>query len=422
MNGTSGGTGKKCPFANLLDPDLYKSGNHHQQIAEIRNKAGALAHIDDPITHISYWAVLKRDLADEVCKQPNRFSSELKTALPKEMPEADMAMQRLMMVNMDPPAHIKYRRIARNAFTPKAVESYEKRFRQIAKEVVDTVASRGECEFVSEVAAELPLIAILELCGVSREDKDKFFDWTNKMFFTEDEEMSGVDGHATAQAAAIEVYMYAAALAEKHKTQPLSDIVGALLDGKVDGEKLTADEFQRFFLMLIAAGNESTRSVTAHGMRLLIENPDQLQKLVKDPSLIPGAVEEMLRFNPAFVQMRRTLSEDTQLEGHDLKKGDKMVLNWHSINHDPDIFVNPESFDVSRAKAMPDLGNQHRAFGVGEHFCIGAHLARLELKVMFEEIIPRLKNPEFVEPVKYVRDYFVNGIKEMHIRFDPEQA
>jgi len=410
----------QCPYQNMLDPDIFTDGGHHKIFADVRDRAGALAKVDDPIENIPYWSVMKRDLADHICKTPLTFSSSAKTAVPKEMAEEDMAMQRLMMVNMDPPGHIKYRRIARKAFTPKAVESYEETFRKVAKEIIDKVASKGECEFVTEVAAELPLIAILALCGIPMEHKQQFFDWTNIMFFTEDEDMSGKNGSEAATEAAAQIYAYAASLAEKHKTEPLSDIVGALLDGEVDDEKLTDEEFQLFFLMLIAAGNESTRSVTAHGMRLLIENPDQLQKLLDDPSLIPDAVEEMLRYNPAFVQMRRTVMEDVELEGQSLKAGDKMVLNWHAMNHDPEVFENPTQFDVERGKRMPDLGNQHRAFGVGEHYCIGAHLARLELKVIFEELIPRMRNPQFAKPVDFVRDYFVNGIKAMHITFDPE--
>jgi cytochrome P450 len=409
---------ESCPFKNILDPDIYVGGHHHAIFAEVREQSDGLAYIEDPITNVPYWAVTKRDIADYVCKQPLLFSSQEKTILPKEMPEEEIAMSRLMLVNMDPPEHVKYRRIVRNAFTPKAVQGYEERFRQVAKETIDNIVAKGECEFVTDVAAELPLIAILSLCGIPMEDKKQFFDWTNTMIFTEDEDMSGVDGVAASQAAAIEVYAYAAALAEKHKTEPLTDIIGALLDGTVNDEKLTADEFQLFFLMLIAAGNESTRSVIAHGMRLLMEHPEQLQKLVDDRELIPFAVEEILRYNPAFVQMRRTVMEDTEIEGQQLKAGDKMVLNWQAINHDPAIFEKPEVFDVERFKNNPELASQHRAFGNGEHFCIGAHMSRLEMQVMFEEIVPRLRNPEFAKPVEYVRDYFVNSIKEMQIRFD----
>ena len=410
----------QCPFKNILDPDIYVGGGHHAIFAEVREQSGGLAYIEDPITGVPYWAVMKREVADYVCKHPLLFSSNAKTILPKEMPEEEVALSRLMLVNMDPPEHVKYRRIVRNAFTPKAVQGYESRFREVARETINAIANKGECEFVTDVAAELPLIAILSLCGIPMEDKQQFFDWTNTMIFTEDEDMSGEDGVAASQAAAIEVYAYAAALAEKHKTEPLTDIVGALLDGTVNDEKLTADEFQLFFLMLIAAGNESTRSVIAHGMRLLIENPEQLAKLIADPSLIPFAVEEILRYNPAFVQMRRTVMEDVEVQGQQLRAGDKMVLNWQAINHDPEIFENPAQFDVERFRNNPELANQHRAFGNGEHFCIGAHMSRLEMQVMFEEIIPRLKNPRFAAPVEYVRDYFVNSIKAMPLQFDPE--
>lgn len=409
-----------CPFKNILDPDIYADNQHHAIFADIRERSGGLAKIEDPITGVPYWAVTKREIADYVCKQPLLFSSQERTILPKEVPEEEVALSRLMLVNMDPPEHVKYRRIVRNAFTPKAVSGYEQRFREVAKETIDRIAAKGECEFVTDVAAELPLIAILSLCGIPMEDKQQFFDWTNTMIFSEDEDMTGEDGFAASQAAAIEVYAYAAALAEKHKTEPLTDIVGALLDGTVNDEKLTPEEFQLFFLMLIAAGNESTRSVIAHGMRLLIEHPDQHQKLLDDPSLIPAAVEEVLRFNPAFVQMRRTVMEDTEIDGQQLKAGDKMVLNWQAINHDPAIFDDPETFDVERFAKRPELSSQHRAFGKGEHFCIGAHMARLEMQVMFEELLPRMQNPQFAKPVEYVRDYFVNSIKSMPLTFDPE--
>lgn len=412
----------QCPFQNILDPDIYVDGTHHAVFADVREKSGGLAFIDDPLTGVPYWAVMKRSVADYVCKNPLLFSSSAKTILPKEMPEEEIALSRLMLVNMDPPEHVKYRRIVRNAFTPKAVQSYEARFREVARETIDAIAARGSCEFVTDVAAELPLIAILSLCGIPMSDKQQFFDWTNTMIFTEDEDMSGADGAAASQAAAIEVYAYAANLAEQHKTEPLTDIVGALLDGTVNDEKLSAEEFQLFFLMLIAAGNESTRSVIAHGMRLLMENREQLQKLLDDPSLIPFAVEEVLRYNPAFVQMRRTVMEDTEIDGQHLKAGDKMVINWQAINHDPEIFEDPESFNVERFRNNPELASQHRAFGNGEHFCIGAHMSRLEMQVMFEELIPRLKNPQFAQPVEYVRDFFVNSIKAMQITFDPETA
>ncbi len=412
-----------CPYQNILDPDFYVEGHHHKNLLEIAQKADKpVVRIDDPLAGIPYWAVLTQKEADIVCKDPLTFSSEARSAMPVEFEEGDLEMQRQMLVNMDPPKHQKYRRIARNAFTPKAVEAYHDTFKTYAKQIIDAVASKGECEFIAEVAAELPLMAILDLCGVPLDDRDKIFQWTNQMFFVDDEEIGGDDGANQAREATINVFMYAEQLARQHEEKPLNNIVGALLDSEVEDQKLTTMEFQMFFVMLIAAGNESTRSVTSHAMRLLMEHPEQLEMLVNDPSLIPDAVEEALRYNPAFIGMRRTVMKDTELGGQQLKQGDKLMLNWHLINMDEAVFDDPLAFDITRAQRMPELYREHRAFGAGQHFCIGSHLARLELRVILEELIPRLRNPKFVEPVKYMRDSFVNGIKEMKISFDPEAA
>ena len=411
----------QCPYTNLLDPDLYAAGGHHLKLQELREQAdGPIIKIEDPLTGIPYWAILQREHVDYIAKNPALFSSEKRLTIPQEYDDETIAMQSMMLVNMDPPKHGKFRRIARNAFTPKAVESYHGTFAKYAKEIIDNVAAKGQCEFITEVAAELPLMAILDLCGVPIDDRSKFFTWTNQMMFQEDEDIGGNDPAATAQEAAANIYLYAGELAKKHAETPLTNIVGALLDGEVEDEKLSEDEFQLFFLMLIAAGNESTRSVTAHGMRLLMEHPEQLQMLVDDPALIPGACEEMLRYNPAFVTMRRTVMQDTEVAGVAMKEGDKVLLHWHLVNLDDTVFEEPMKFDITRSQRMPDLSREHRAFGIGTHFCIGAHLARMELQIMFEELLPRLRNPQFAEPVKYVRDYFVNGIKEMKITFDPE--
>jgi cholest-4-en-3-one 26-monooxygenase len=415
-----------CPYHNILDPDFYVEGHHHEKLQEIRDTADKpIVKIDDPLTGIPYWTVLTRKDTDFICKNPLIFSSEKRTCIPEEYDDDMVLMQAEMLVNMDPPKHQKYRRIARNAFTPKAVESYHDTFSVYAKEIIDKVAGKGECEFITEVAAELPLMAILDLCGVPKEDRKKVFEWTNAMFFRQDPDIAGDDpeaAEASAQLASANVFLYAEELAKQHAIKPLTNIVGALLDGEVEDEKLTTNEFQMFFLMLIAAGNESTRSVTAHGMRLLMEHPDQLQMLVDDPGLIPGACEEILRYNPAFIGMRRTVMEDIELGGQQLKKDDKLMLNWHLINMDEEVFEDALKFDITRAQRMPDLHREHRSFGIGQHFCLGSHLARLELKIIMEEMIPRLRNPKFAEPVKYVRDILVNGVREMKITFDPEIA
>ena len=207
----------------------------------------------------------------------------------------------------------------------------------------------------------------------------------------------------------------------EHRQEPKDNIIGALLDGNGKDPGLDDDEFVWFFLMMIAAGNESTRTITSHGMRMLMQHPDQLEYLVENPDKIGNACEEMLRYNTAFILMRRQAMEDVEVGGQQIKKGDKIIMHYHTVNHDESIFgEDAMEFDVKRAERMPDMYNQHRAFGVGQHFCLGTHLARLEVKVMFEEIIPRLRNPKLVDEIAYTRSNLVNGIKRMHITFDSE--
>lgn len=412
----------QCPFdnfTNLIDPDTYAEGMPYEELARIR-QSGPVHYLDDPTRGVPYWLITGRDEIDFVSKNPQLFSSQARTALAEEHTEEEIdSIFSNMTINMDPPRQMKSRKIVRAAFTPRAVDSYEARFRQHAKNIVDKVSSRGNCEFVEEVAAELPLLAILELCGIPAEDRKDFFEWTNAMMFNQDPEMSA--SKEVAELASLNVITYAMGLREKHRASPLNNIIGTLLDGNGKDEGLDEEEFVWFFLMMIAAGNESTRTITSHGMRMLMEHPDQLQYLVDNPDKIANACEEMLRYNTAFILMRRTAMEDVELAGRAIKKGDKIIMHYHTVNHDESIFgEDAMSFDVTRAERMPDLYNQHRAFGVGQHFCLGTHLARLEVRVMFEEIIPRLRNPRLNGDVAYTRSDLVNGIKRMHITFDPE--
>lgn len=407
----------QCPFANLLSPDTYAEGMPYQELKNIRN-AGPVIKMDDPLTGVPYWAVTHREELDFVSKNPALFSSAEKSAYPME---ADQELidfiHSQVFINMDPPNHVKYRRVVRAAFTPKMVDSYEPKFRQWAKEIVDRVIEKGECEFVEHVAAELPLLSILELLGVKVEDRKNFFDWTNTMMFADDPDMNISEEEG--QLAAANVLNYAMALAAEHKDNPPENILGALLKAEVEGEKLTEEQFGWLFVLVLVGGNESTRTVIAQGMRLLMEHPEQLQYLVDNPDKIKDAAEEILRYNTAFISMRRTATEDVELGGQQIKKGDKVILHYHAVNHDENVFGDDSmDFDVRRAERMPDLYNQHRAFGIGQHFCIGSHLARLELVIMLEEVIKRMRNPKFKEQPKFVRSFFVNAIKEMNITFD----
>jgi len=324
-----------------------------------------------------------------------------------------------LIINMDPPDHIKYRRVVKNAFTAKAVDALEPMMRENAKNIIDRIASKGTCEFVSAVAAEMPLFVICALTEMPPEKRQTFSRLVDIMIGMDDPELNVTreDG----QMAGAQLFEIAMELAVQHKANPTKGtVLDALLNGTVEGEGLTEFEFCSFFLILIAGGVETTRTATSHGMRLLMEHPDQLRKLVEDPSLIPGAVEEILRFYPSFNYMQRTATQNVELGGANIQKGDIVRLNYPAVNHDPEIFgPDAEQFRVDRAVQMPDLRNQHRTFGVGQHFCLGSHLARKELTVMFEEIIPRLKNPRLLEPPKMLVSSFIPGIKEMKIAFDP---
>jgi cytochrome P450 len=408
-----------CPYANLLDPETYGQGMPYEELARVRQR-GSMFKMDDPVNGVPYWLAGTQAAIDFVSKNPALFSSAARSAWPQEDPQEMVeAYHQKSVINMDPPLHQKMRRVIRSAFTPRAVASYEANFREHAKQIIDRVAARGECEFVEEVAAELPLIAILELLGVPAGERKQFYDWTNTMIFAEDPDMATSADEASV--AAFQMIEYAMGMAEQHKQSPLDNMTGVLLDGEVDGRPISIEEFGWMWLLTMVGGNESTRTVISHGMRLLMEHTDQLQYLVENPDRIGDAVEEILRYNTAFICMRRTATEDVEFDGHQIKAGDKIILHYHCANHDETVFGDDAlGFDVRRAARMPDLYNQLRSFGIGQHFCIGSHVARLELKVMFEEIIPRLRNPRLLGQPEYIKSFFINGIKRMPIAFDPE--
>ena len=411
---------EKCPFQfDLMNPERMSKGVPFDAFKTLREKCPVSLQ-DDTIRNASYWAVTKRDDLDFVSKHPELFSSSENLAHPQpggDDPEG-VEIMRQLIINMDPPDHIKYRRVVHNAFTGKAVDALEPMMRQYAKEIIDNVAKKGECEFVSEVAAEMPLFVICALMEMPSDDRQKFSDLVDIMIGMDDPEL-GVTTEM-GQLAAAQIFEIAMNLAVQHKINPTKgSVLDALLNGVVEGEALNEFEFCTFFLILIAGGVETTRTATSHGMRLLIEHPAELQKLVDDPTLIPDAVEEILRFYPSFNYMQRTAKEDVTVGDMQIPKGDIVRMYYPSVNHDPEIFGDDsEVFDVSRARRMTNLRNEHRTFGIGQHFCLGSHLARKELVVMFEELIPRLRNPRLVGAPHNLVSNFIPAIKSMKIAFD----
>ena len=409
----------ECPFANLMDPTFADGGLDNEEIARIRAE-GPAVKIDDPITGIPFWAVTQQSAIDYVSKNNDLFSSQRRGAIPMEMDQEMVDnIQTRMFLNLDPPKNLEYRKLIRDHFSPTRVATYEPRIREYTREILQRVLDKGECEFVRDVAAELPLLMILEFFDIPAEDRQKFFDWTNIMMFADDPDTSG--GEEEAQQAAADLMVYAFELAQKWRGSGEKNVSSQLLNGEIDGEPISDETFAWIVLMLIAAGNESTRTTITQGMKNLMNNPDQYRYLQQNPDKLEDAITEILRFNTPFICMRRTATQDVtaeELGGVTIKEGEKIILYYHGANFDEEVFPdNTFDFDVHRAERHENLGQDIRSFGIGRHNCFGMHLAKLEMRVMFEEILACIDNPEFAGDIVYMKSNFIQGIKEMPIRF-----
>lgn len=397
---------------DLWNPDVFVQGVPHEAFRTLRLEDPVHRHKENP-GGPGFWAVTRYADVVTVSKDPGLFSSYRGGTNIPDYPPDDMAMIRMMMVNMDPPQHGKFRKLARTGFTPRIVAQMEPKVRAAAAAIVDQVAGLGRCDFVTKIAAELPLQVIADLLGIPQEDRHKVFNWSNRLIGFDDPEFQ--TSIEDAKIAAAEVWMYANQLAMMRKGNPGEDLVSVLMNAVVDGERLTEMEFDGFFLLLAVAGNETTRNLISGGMLALIEHPEQRARLIADPSLIPSAVEEMLRWVSPVMHFRRTATRDTELGGKKIAEGDKVVMYYPSANRDESVFPGGDRFDVGRTP------NEHLAFGAGEHFCLGASLARLEIRIIFEEIIRRLPDIELAGNVRRLRSNFINGFKEIPVQFTPEK-
>jgi cholest-4-en-3-one 26-monooxygenase len=396
----------------LHDPEVFVRGVPHEAFRLLRKEAPV--HFHHEPGGRGFWVVSKYDDIVTVGKDPGRFSSHRGGTNILDYPPEDLSTIQLLMLNMDPPQHNKFRRLVSQGFTPRMTAKLEARIHDVARTIVDRIAAKGECDFVRAVAAELPLQVIAELLGIPLEDRGKLFDWSNKLIGFDDPEFQNnlEDG----KAAAFEMWTYANQLAEARKGQHTEDLVSVLMAAEVDGIGLTEMEFDAFFLLLSVAGNETTRNLISGGLIALMENPEERARLVADPSLVPSAVEEMLRWVTPVMYFRRTATCDTELRGVRIKENDKVCVYYSSANRDEDVFPAPDRFDVGRTP------NEHLAFGVGQHFCLGNSLARLEIRAMFEELVRRLPDMQLAGPVRRLRSNFINGYKQIPVRFTPEKG
>ncbi|MET0594553.1 MAG: cytochrome P450 [Polyangiaceae bacterium] len=392
----------------LYNPDVYVTGVPHEAFRLLRKEAPV--HFQKEPNGRGYYAITKYEDIVNISKNPKTVSSYHGTNIEEYPPEALEAV-RMLMVNMDPPQHNKFRKLASVAFTPRVVKALEPAIRERARKILDEVQEKKDVDVVSQMAGELPLQVICDLGGVPQEDRHLIFDWSNRLIGFDDPEFQTSFEDGTIAAA--EVWQYANQLAEGRKGKTGDDLVTLLINAEIDGTRLTEMEFDAFFLMLMVAGNETTRNLISGGLLALLENPAEQARLVQDPSLVPSAVEEMLRWVTPVMYFRRTTTTDVEIRGVKIKEGEKVVMYYPSANRDEDIFKDPYKFDVGRTP------NEHLAFGTGQHFCLGASLARLEIRIMFEELIKRLPKCELTGKARRLRSNFINGYKEIPARFAP---
>ena len=419
---------------NLNDPEMFIEGRFHEALRLIRN--------NDPVhwneggeQFNGYWSITKYEDVLYVSRNPELFISSRGIAgaglRPERLAEvmandpaaaAQSNGGNASIITMDPPRHVKMRRLVNKGFTPRAVNAMEEEIRQITNEILDKIADRNECDFVTEVASQLPLAVICGMMGIEQKDWPLMFDLTNKVLGSgdpeyqtdvpEDQRGTGEASRQTAMAGVFQMMQFfGAALADRRENPRENDLITILLESEVDGEKLNEADMLAFCFLLIVAGNETTRNAISGGMQVLSENPDQKRKLLNDMSLLDGAIEEILRWVSPVHHMARTVTADVEIRGKKLKTDDRLIMWYPSVNRDEDVFADPYRFDITRTP------NEHLAFGIGEHFCLGAGFARKELRLMFQELFRRFPNIEMSGPPERLRSNFINGIKHLPVRY-----
>jgi cytochrome P450 len=387
---------------DLADAATYRSGPPHPVFARMRAEAPVCWPPE--AAGPGFWALTRHADVLAVSRDSGTFSSARAGYMTQDMDPLAVAQSRLMLLGMDPPEHTRLRGLVNRGFTPRQVARLEPRIRALSKAIVDAVAPRGACDFVTDVSGELPSLLIAELMGIPADDGRRLYELTERMH------QSGAP--ADQQAAVVEMLTYSGGVRASKRAKPGDDIATVLLESELDGERLSDLEFDLFFLLLINAGGDTTRNLVASGMLALLAHPAQLAAVRADLALLPGAIEEMLRFVPPVIQFRRTLQREALLRGVKLREGEKVVMFYPAANRDEEVFAEPDRFDVRRAP------NPHLAFGGGgAHYCLGANLARLEIRCLFEAVLRRLDDLELAGPVERLHSSFIDGPRRMPVRF-----
>jgi cholest-4-en-3-one 26-monooxygenase len=399
---------------DIIDPDLYvQRGYPHDEWALLRSQAPVF-HYERPEVP-SFWAVTRHADIIAVSRQPELFRSGQYLFVTMEEPGAppDDAVFLRQLLNMNPPEHGAYRGVVNRRFTPRAVQKLAMQVDQVTAEVIQGIVGGTECDFVTEVAAKLPLAVIAEMFGIPRSDWQMMFRLSNSMIAPSDPEFAGTESISeTIERARMEFFEYFSQLIEDRRKAPRDDVASALANGQVNGDALPAFELLSYFALLIIAGNETTRNAISGGLYALINHPEQMALLKQNPSMmVKPAAEEILRWTSPVIQFSRIATSDTELHGRAIREGDIVAMFYPSANRDEEVFEHANRFDLRREP------NPHLAFGIGEHYCLGANLARLELQAMFRQLAERIEAVEMAGPIERMRSNFVGGIKHMPIRY-----
>lgn len=435
----------------VYDPLVYEAAVPFDQLAELRAQAPVVWVDEHRLPQWpggkGFWFVTRHAECQQALKSAKVFSSHVGgTQLRDPATPDDLAYVQQMMLNMDPPDHTRLRRMLINAFTSRAIRQLEDRIRQHAVDIVDRVVAgkqSGECDFVKDIASDMPLLCLADIFGLPSEDRYLMFDWANRVIGYQDPEYAvssrfdvergtrmarealkrrpvpDADGRMPdprSRHGMDDLYCYAHLLAEYKREHPGDDVMSILL-AQIDeeGGKLTITEFENMFWLFAVAGNETLRNAIPGGMLALLQHPDAWRALQDDPGLVPGAVEEMLRWWTPVMNFRRTAAEDTSLGGADIRAGDKVLLSFLSANYDERVFEQPEVFDIHRDP------NPHLSFGHGPHFCIGAQLAVAQMRALFTELGRRFERFELTGSPTYLRSNFQRGVKTLPVRWQLRQ-
>jgi linalool 8-monooxygenase len=403
----------KTTFVDLKNPDLYRDGIPHEVFTRLRRDTPIAWNPED--NGRGFWAVTRYEDIVAVSKRPEVFSSDRKHGGHRMFDEnvsgvAGVGADRTEapMISMDPPEHNQYRRMVSPGFAPRRVRQLEERIRERVITILDHLKDADTCDFVTDIAAELPIQMLAELMGVPQEDRSKLFEWSNALIAEDDAEYRPSPEALAEKITAMSEY--ALLLWRERLECPGDDLISMLVHSRIDGDAMTAERYIGTFILLVAAGNETTRNSLSGGFLALAEHPAEKQRLIANPALLGSAASEMVRWVSPVMHMRRTAVAPAQIGEQLIRPGDKVILWYCSGNRDETIFADPDRFDVARAEP-PHIG-----FGTGQHFCLGARLAEMQIRTFYEEFLRRYPEARPIGEVQRMRSNFIVGYKSIPIR------